>query len=65
MGVFKQMSAVKSTEKVTNFYQADESDNSCQKINIEDLVNNIDRLESLKKRLNFMLTEIDLCINKR
>ncbi len=59
------MSAVKSTEKVTNFYQTEESDNSCQKTNLEDLVNNIDRLESLKKRLNFMLTEIDLCINKR
>ena len=58
------MQAVKSEIQVTNLYHAIESDNYREGTSVNNLLNNIDKLEILKKRLNFMLTEIDLCINK-
>lgn len=58
------MQAVKSENQVTNLHHTNESDNYRQGLDVNNLLNNINKLELLKKRLNFMLTEIDLCINK-
>ncbi len=58
------MAAVKSENQVTNLYHNLESDNYRHEEGVDSLINNINKLESLKKRLNFMLREIDLCINK-
>ena len=58
------MPAMKSENQVTNLYHVNESDNYRQGTDVNNLLNNINKLELLKKRLNFMLTEIDLCINK-
>ncbi len=58
------MQAVKSESQVTNLYHAIESDNYREDAGVNILLNNINKLETLKKRLNFMLTEIDLCLNK-
>jgi len=45
-------------------YQAEESDNYGHNQIAKELVNNIDRLKELEKRLSFMLREIDLAVNK-
>lgn len=58
------MAAVKSENQVTNLYHNQESDNYRQNTSLNDLINNINKLETLKKRLNFMLREIDLSVNK-
>lgn len=45
-------------------YQATESDNYSHIQVAKELINNIDKLQELEKRLSFMLREIDLAVNK-
>ena len=45
-------------------YQAEVSDNYSHNQIAQDLINNIDKLKELEKRLSFMLREIDLAVNK-
>ena len=49
---------------VSNTYQELESDNYSHPELATELLNNIDRLKDLEKRLAFMLREIDLAVNK-
>ena len=58
------MPLVKSENNLPNSYQVIESDNSWKEETKEELFNNIKKLDELKKRLSFMLREIDLCINR-
>ena len=58
------MPLVKSENTMPNSYHVIESDNFWKEELKEELFNNINRLEELKKRLSFTLREIDLCINR-
>ena len=60
-----EMSVVKSENLVPNSYQEDKSDNNSHREILESLMNNINKLEVLEKRLSFTLREIDLSFNKR
>ena len=63
-GGMLKMQAANGQNQTTNFYHIQESDNYSHEAELENLINNISKLDGLKKRLNFMLREIDLCINK-
>ena len=60
-----KMSVVKSENLVPNSYQENKSDNNSHREILENLINNISKLETLEKRLSFTLREIDLSFNKR
>ena len=45
-------------------YQDNDGDNYGHNQAAQELINNIDKLKELEKRLSFMLREIDLAVNK-
>ena len=45
-------------------YQEESGDNYGHTKTASELINNINKLEELEKRLSFMLREIDLAVNK-
>ena len=59
------MAVVKSENMVPNSYQENTSDNNSHQDILENLINNINKLKVLEKRLSFTLREIDLSFNKR
>lgn len=57
--------ALVNRENLTSIsYQEKTSDNYGHIEAAKELINNIDKLQELEKRLSFMLREIDLAVNK-
>ena len=63
MGVLK-VALVNRENLASTSYQEESSDNYGHNELAKDLINNINKLEELEKRLSFMLREIDLAVNK-
>lgn len=58
------MALVNRENLASTSYQVEESDNYGHNQAAKELINNIDKLKELEKRLSFMLREIDLAVNK-
>lgn len=58
------MALVNRENLVSISHQEEVGDNYGHVELAKDLINNINRLEELEKRLSFMLREIDLAVNK-
>jgi len=58
------MALVNRENLVSISYQDNDGDNYSHNQIAQELINNIDKLKELEKRLSFMLREIDLAVNK-
>ena len=61
---FLKVALVNRENLMSISYQEDISDNYGHIEAAKELINNINKLEELEKRLSFMLREIDLAVNK-